>query len=457
MERDAIDLKTLNVFTLFSKYFVPTLLGMLGMSAVTAIDGIFVGQGVGSDGIAAVNISIPLLMIFTGVGLMIGVGCSVVASIQSARGKFRTARINVTQALVAVTVFASIPSLVALIFPDTLLRLLGASAYLLPQAREYMLWSVPSWLFTMWGAVSLFVIRLDGRPRLAMACSLISAGINVVLDWVFIFPLGWGVKGAAIATSISVVIGGLIAVGYLLLYARFLRLYPIKWSRKSMRLFIRNIGYQCRIGSSALLAEATLATLMFMGNHLFMHYLGEHGVGAFGIACYYTHFVFMVGNAIAQSAQPIISYNFGAGCRQRVQKTIRIALLTAVLCGAAVTSLFVCIPHLLVGLFISPNDPTFAIATSGFPYYAAGFIFFILNLTTIGYYQSLERVGPATLLALLRGFFFLIPAFLLLPRWLDTPGIWLALSCSELLTTLCSLAFYLFRTCDVSKQRCARG
>lgn len=104
MERDAIDLKTLNVFTLFSKYFVPTLLGMLGMSAVTAIDGIFVGQGVGSDGIAAVNISIPLLMIFTGVGLMIGVGCSVVASIQSARGKFRTARINVTQALVAVTV-----------------------------------------------------------------------------------------------------------------------------------------------------------------------------------------------------------------------------------------------------------------------------------------------------------------------------------------------------------------
>ena len=309
----------------------------------------------------------------------------------------------------------------------------------------------------MWGAVSLFVIRLDGRPRLAMACSLISAGINVVLDWAFIFPLGWGVKGAAIATSISVVIGGLIAVGYLLLYARFLRLYPIKWSRKSMRLFIRNIGYQCRIGSSALLAEATLATLMFMGNHLFMHYLGEHGVGAFGIACYYTPFVFMVGNAIAQSAQPIISYNFGAGCRQRVHKTIRIALLTAVLCGAAVTSLFVCIPHLLVGLFISPNDPTFAIATSGFPYYAAGFIFFILNLTTIGYYQSLERVGPATLLALLRGFFFLIPAFLLLPRWLDTPGIWLALSCSELLTTLCSLSFYLFRTCDVSKQRCAKG
>lgn len=445
MERDAIDLKTLNVFKLFSKYFIPTLLGMLGMSAVTAIDGIFVGQGVGSDGIAAVNISIPLLMIFTGTGLMIGVGCSVVASIQSARGKIRTARINVTQALVTVAVFAAVPSLIALLFPDRVLRLLGASPALLPLARDYMLWSVPSWLFTMWVAVSLFVIRLDGRPRLAMACSLISAVINVVLDWIFIFPWGWGVKGAAIATSISVVIGGLIAVGYLLFKARFLRLYPIKWSTKSLRLFVRNIGYQCRIGSSALLAEATLATLMFMGNHLFMRYWGERGVGAFGIACYYTPFVFMVGNAIAQSAQPIISYNFGSGSLHRVRRTFQIALLTAILCGTAVTSLFVFFPQLLVGLFIPSDDPTFVIATTGFPYYAAGFVFFVLNLTTIGYYQSLEQVKPATALALLRGFIFLIPAFLLLPRWIGTLGIWLALSVSELLTALCSLCLYLFR------------
>ena len=184
MKRDAIELSTLNVFTLFRKYFIPTLFGMLSMAAVTAIDGIFVGQGVGSDGIAAVNISI--------------------------------------------------------------------------------------------------------------------------------------------------IVGGLIAIIYLLFYAINLRLYPIKISFKSLRLFVRNISCQCHIGSSALLAEATLATLMFMGNQIFMKYLGENGVGAFGIACYYISaplwnwalpgvgafgiacyyipFVFMVGNAIAQSAQPIISY-----------------------------------------------------------------------------------------------------------------------------------------------------
>lgn len=104
---------------------------------------------------------------------------------------------------------------------------------------------------------------------------------------------------------------------------------------------LRNVGYQCRIGSSALLGEATLAMLMFVGNLTFMHYLGDDGVGAFGIACYYIPFVFMVGNAIAQSAQPIISYNFGAGVRERVIEAAQIALATAVVCGAAVTAVFI--------------------------------------------------------------------------------------------------------------------
>ena len=103
MERDAIDWGTADIRILFRKFFVPTLLGMLSMSAVTAIDGIFVGHGVGSDGIAAVNICIPLLMIFTGIGLMAGVGSSVVASIHLARGKVKAARLNVTQALLFVT------------------------------------------------------------------------------------------------------------------------------------------------------------------------------------------------------------------------------------------------------------------------------------------------------------------------------------------------------------------
>ena len=150
MKRDAIDLSTLNVFTLFRKYFVPTLLGMLSMSAVTAIDGIFVGHGVGSDGIAAVNICVPLLMLFTGIGLMVGAGCSVVASIQLSRGKSKSARLNVTQALLFVTIVALIPSVLMMAFPAETARMLGSSEHLLPMVADYLLWFVPSWVFQIW-------------------------------------------------------------------------------------------------------------------------------------------------------------------------------------------------------------------------------------------------------------------------------------------------------------------
>lgn len=450
MKRDAIDLSTLNVFTLFRKYFIPTLLGMLSMSAVTAIDGIFVGHGVGSDGIAAINICIPLLMLFTGFGLMIGAGCSVVASIQLSKGKNKAARLNVTQALLFATIVALVPSVLMMLYPESTALMLGSSEYLLPQVTQYLLWFVPSWVFQIWITISLFIIRLDGAPKLAMLCSLISAIINVVLDWVFIFPFGWGVMGAAFATSISIVAGGAIAIGYLLFHARRLRLCPLKWSKKSLRLSLRNISYQCRIGSSALLGEATLAVLMFVGNQVFMHYLGDNGVGAFGIACYYIPFVFMVGNAIAQSAQPIISYNFGLGYRERVIATARIALLTAIVCGAIVTLAFTGYPELLVGLFINPDTEAARIAIHGFPYFSAGFIFFIINITAVGYYQSIERIRPATLFAMLRGALFLVPCFLVLPQLIPITGIWLALPLSEILTTVTVLAYIINRRKSLS-------
>lgn len=192
-----MNLETLKISTLFGRLFIPTLLGMLSMSAVTVADGIFVGQGVGSDGIAAVNICIPMLMLFTGVGLMAGVGSSVVASIHLSKGKVKAARLMDTQALLFVTIATLVPSVLILIFPRQTAYLLGSSDHLLPMVTDYLLWFVPSLVFQMWIAVSLFVIRLDGAPELAMWCSVISALVNVVLDWLFIFPLGWGVMGAA--------------------------------------------------------------------------------------------------------------------------------------------------------------------------------------------------------------------------------------------------------------------
>lgn len=441
-ERDAIDLGTVRVSTLFRRLFVPTLLGMLSISAVTVADGMFVGHGVGSDGIAAINIYVPLLMLAQGVGLMAGVGSSVVASIHLARGKVRAARLNVTQALWFVTLLTLLLVGAVMLWPDATARMLGASERLLPLVRDYLLWFSPGLLFQMWTAVGLFVIRLDGAPRVAMWCSVLSAVLNVVLDWWFIFPLGWGVRGAAFATAISVAAGGVVAVGYLLFRARMLRLCRVKWSRKSLRLSWRNIGYQCRIGSSALLGEMTLAVLMFVGNGVFMRRLGDDGVGAFGVACYYIPFVFMVGNAIAQSAQPILSYNFGLANGVRVRAAASIALMTAVGCGAVVSALFVFVPEGLVGLFLPGENRAAQLAVAGFPLFAAGFIPFVVNLTAIGCYQSLERVRPATAFALLRGCVLLVPSFLLLPELCGVAGIWFAQPLSETLTTVFILLYF---------------
>lgn len=433
MNRDTIDFENGRVSTLFRRILIPTLLGSLAISAVTAIDGIFIGHGVGADGVAAVNIVVPVYQIMSGLGLMVGAGCSVVSSIHVGRHKLKAARMNVTQALVGTSLLCALISLLIWLWPTETARLLGSSESLLSQVRDYLLWIVPCFVFQMWSFIGLFIIRLDGAPKVAMWCNVIPCVLNAVLDWIFIFPLGMGVKGAAIATGLSIAVGGIMALGYLLFFAHSLHPARVKWSRKSLRLSLRNIGYQCRIGSASLLGEMTLAVLTFVGNLTFMHYLGDEGVGAFGIACYYSPFFFMIGNAVAQSAQPIISYDFGTGRSHRIRQALRLMLATSAGFAVAVILGFILFPRPLTALFVDPHSQAGLLAIEGFPYFAAGILFYILNIALTGYYQSLENMHRATLIVLLRTIL-LIPSFLLLPLWLGVPGIWLAMPVAEMLT-----------------------
>ncbi len=436
LTKDAIDLSTLSIPRLFGRYFIPTLFGMLSISAMTIIDGVFVGHAVGADGIAAINICVPILMVATGLGLMMGGGCSVVASIHMAQQKLKAARINVTQAWIFATLVIIAMIVPVMLFPSAVGRMLGSTDALLPLVRDYMLGFMPGELFGVWQALLLFVIRLDGNPRLAMWCNVVAAGANVVLDWLMIVVLGWGLFGAAIASALSMLLGGTIAVWYMFFAARQLRPIRLKWSRRSLLYSIRNISYQCTIGLSALMGECTMAVLALVGNYVFGFYMGDAGIGAFGIACYYTPFVFMIGNAVAQSAQPIVSFNYGSGDSRRVRSTLHVALLTAFACGLAVSGAFVLLPQQLVELFVNSSEAAFPLAVNGFPLIAVSFVFFIINLTCIGYFQSIERVRPAMVFALLRGLLLLVPSFIVLPLLLGENGIWLALALSEMLTTL---------------------
>ena len=443
--RDDIDFGTTNISKLFTKMFVPTLLGMVSWSLLTVIDGVFVGRGVGSNGIAAINICYPIFLVLTGFALMVGMGASVVASIHLSQNNVKAARINVTQAMWFSTFVAIGVMIFALLAPEQISYMLGASQTLMPLVRDYLVYLIPSGIMLMWSIVGLFIIRLDGSPKYAMWCNVVPAMLNIFFDWLFIFPLGMGVKGAAIASAISTVIGGVMAFVYLVKYAGTLKMSGVKMSPISLTLSIRNIAYQCKIGFSALLGELTMAFVLFAGNYVFMKYLGDAGVGAYGVACYYTPFVFMFGNSIAQSAQPIVSFNYGQGRWDRVRKTLSISVRAAVLSSLVSIIAFTLFPQYLVHLFIADSDPAAQIAIDGFPYFATGFLFFILNLVAIGFLQSIKKVAASTIFALLRGVVFLFPAFLLLPQVMGVEGMWLALPLSELLTFIVVLGYMFFK------------
>lgn len=440
--KDSIDFSSMEISTLFRKLLIPTVLGMVFSAIFVITDGIFVGKGIGSDALAAVNITAPLFMITAGIGLMFGVGSSVVASIHLSQGKRKVASINITQALVFSTLLILIMSALCFYYIEPLAKLLGSSDRLLPLAVEYMAWYLPFLVFYEILNIGMFCIRLDGSPTYAMMCNAVAAILNIILDYIFIFEFGWGIMGAAFATSLGTVVGGLMTLVYLLKFSRSLHLYRIKLSIKSMMLTLRNVGYMIKLGSSAFISEASIACMMFLGNYVFIHYLGEDGVAAFSIACYFFPIIFMVYNAIAQSAQPIISYNFGAGQPDRVRKALHLAIRTALICGISFFIITVLCRQNIVSLFIDRSYAAFDIAVNGIPYFGIGFIFFAFNMIGIGYYQSVERGQRAMIITLLRGVVFMLIGFLVLPKILGVPGIWLAVPFAELLTMFYIIGIY---------------
>ncbi len=441
MKRDAINFGSDRIPGLFRKIFIPTLIGMVSMALMTTIDGVFVGLGVGSDALAAVNIFVPFWMMVTGLGQMFGIGCSVVASIHLSQNNEKAARINMTQTLIfGVLVTLALTALVTTHSTGTA-RFLGSSDRLLPYVLDYQKWLAYAFSALFLQSVGLLIIRLDGSPNYASAAAAIPSIVNVVLDYVFLFIFDKGLEGVAIATAIGSWTGGLMVLFYIVFMSKTMRLYPLKMSWKSLFLSLRNLWYQFRLGLSAFLGEISISMLMFVGNYVFMRYLKEDGVAAFSIACYIMPFIFMTGNAISQSAQPIISFNHGAGKSSRVCEARKVSLLTALGLGIVISLSIAFGISYVASLFLSKDVPAYSIAAHGVPLMAFGYTLAIVNVAAIGYFQSVERALPATLFSLCRGVIFLVPCFLLLPHFAGVNGIWLALPATEALTFLSIAAF----------------
>lgn len=440
--RDDIDFGKTDISKLFSKIFIPTLLGLLSGALIYIADGIFLGHGVGSDALAAVNIASPLFLITTGLALMFGSGVSIIVAIHLSRGNIKAANINVTQASIVSIFLMVLITIFVILFPQTIASWFGSSDRLVSSVVEYLVYVSPAFMGSMIIVLGMFIIRLDGAPKFAMAANAIPSVLNIMISYIFVFHLGMGIKGAAIATSISQWVGGLMIIIYMLRFSKTLHIYRLKFSKTSLRLTIRNIGYMIKLGGSAFVGETAMACTMIVGNILFMSRLQEDGVAAFSIACYLLPLIFMFGNAIAQSSLPIISYNHGLGIASRIRQTFHISLKIAVVFGVVVTLIGIFAKEQVIGIFIKSGDRAFAIAASGFSYYAISFIFLLLNLTLIGYLQSLERFKPATIFTFLRSYIFVIPSFLILPLFFGDNGLWFAVPVSEFLT-FCIILIYM--------------
>ena len=429
--RDSIDFGNGSISRTFVRMLFPTLFGMLFSVLFCLTDGIFIGNGVGSDGLASVNLVMPLFTLATGIGMMFAMGSSVVAAIHLAKDNVKAARIVVTQAFLACIVLGSLLGLVLYLFPDRTLLLFGCSEQLMAMCREYYLWFIPCALFVMLQILGQFIIRLDGSPVYSMMVEIVPACLNIFLDWLLIFPAGWGLKGAALATSVGSAAGVVMVVWYMLFKRRTLSLYRLKHTVTSLVLTLRNVWYMMKIGVSGFLGEFSMSVLTLVGNYVFMKRLGEDGVASFSVACYLVPVVFMVYAAVSQSAQPIMSFNFGAGNFVRVRKTFRLALVSAGLFGIAMTLLMTLFIDPIVSVFLERGTAAYDICSGGFPAYSSGFAFMAVVMTVIGFAQSVEKSIAATVLTLLRGMVFPVIAFLTLPDILGTAGLWCAVPAAE--------------------------
>lgn len=434
--RDSIDFGKTDIPQLFSKLFVPTLMGLIFSAVFNIADGVIVGHGVGSDALAAVNIAAPIFLIASSFSLMFASGVSIVGAVHLSRGNVKAACINTTQALTVPLVAMVVLAAVMLFCARGMCFLFGGSEKLLPFVSDYLHWLVLYPIFQLIMIEGSFILRLDGSPNYAMMVNVVPSLVNIFLDWLFVFPLKWGLAGAAFATSLSAGLGALLVMVYLLFFSKKIHLYKPKFSATALRLTARNTAYMAKLGFPTFIGEGAITCMMIAGNYMFMRMLGEDGVAAFGTCCYLFPLVFMFANAIAQSQLPIVSYNYGLGDKKRVRSAFKFAVVLAVCCGALMTILGIVASKPLVSLFISTGTNAFRIGAEGFPYFALSFVLFSFNMVVIGFWQSVERVAESVFFMLLRGLVFLVPVFVWLPSVMGVRGLWIAVPLSEVLTCM---------------------
>lgn len=417
----------------FIRYVPLNVLGMLALSCYILADTFFVANGVGADGLTALNLVMPVYNFISGLGLLFGMGGATKFAIY--RGSNRPDRANRCFTL-TVALCVSVGAVVMLVgglFSREICVLLGADSTILPLADEYlrtiMLFAVA---FITNNALVCFV-RNDGAPHLSMLAMVTGSVSNIFLDYLFVFPLGLGMFGAAIATCMAPLIG---------LATLSIHLFSRKSSLRLVRGGIqpRKIGGIVSIGFSAFVTEFSTGMVMLIFNFVILSIAGNTGVAAYGIVANLNLFVIAIFAGISEGVQPLISSFFGAGDQRSLGKVFRWAVLLAAGLGVVLYLIVLVFAPALTGIFNRDGDVVLAgLATQGLRLYFPLLLLTGVNIVASSLFASISKAWASFLISSLRALVLVAALVIPLSRLWGMTGVWITIPCTELITFLVSM------------------
>jgi putative MATE family efflux protein len=415
---------------LLFKLTLPAFMGMFVMSLYNVVDTIFIGRYVGSLAIAGLSIVFPVQMLTMGVGMITGMGgASLISRLIGAKNIARAER-TLGNANLITLVFSIILMIIGLSNTDTWLRLMGASETILPYAREYMTIILIGMFFVTYAMSQNNMVRAEGNARVAMIGVIIGAGLNIVLDAIFIIPLNMGVAGAAWATVIAQAVSAV----YFLLYYLSGQSY-LKMRLKNMIIDWSIVKGIMAIGMAAFAMTVAGSVSGMIVNRTIGAYGGDLAISAFGVLNRVMMFSIMPGIVIGQGLQPIVGFNYGAKRFGLALKAIKIAVISStVICIAAFGVLYG-IPQIIMGIFTTDAE-LITLASEAARIMFLGIPFIGILMVGEMCFMALGKAVQAFVTSLARPALFLIPFILILSQFWSLNGIWMAFPSSDILTMI---------------------
>lgn len=413
----------------FFRYSSLNVVGMLGLSFYILADTYFVSKGLGTNGLAALNLAIPVYSLILGCGQMLGIGGGIRYAILKNQGDPQATDRVFTTALWLGAGFSLVFLALGLFGADFLVTLMGADGSVFTMTRTYLqvlLLFSPAFLLNN---ILLPFVRNDGMPQLAMAAMMGGSLSNVVLDYVFIFLCNMGIFGAVFATGLSPIISmGILSPYFLKGKNNF---HPVRCPFRPALA-----GNILSAGIPSLITELSSGVVILVFNAILLNLEGNTGVAAYGVIANLSLVVVAIYNGIAQGIQPILSSSFGRREKEKLGAILRYALVTMVVLSVAVYAGVYGEAGAIAAAFNSQGDPLLqSLAIPGLRLYFLACPFVGFNIILTAYFASVDRVGPAQVLSLLRGILVIVPMAFLLSRIWGVTGVWCSFPATELVVS----------------------